>query len=93
MISSRLKGLYKSWINTTDLDSLKNSGKLLHLAKFYHPLITVDFVRHLGELKKEMEKYSNLIFIGGWSEGLETQNSAIISAQKALENYKIFKGE
>jgi predicted NAD/FAD-binding protein len=90
MISNRLNGIYKSWASTEAIEQLKRSGKLLHVTSFWHPLITTDFVAQLGILHQQVNQFPSLYLSGGWSEGLETQNSAIISGKHASEKYKAF---
>ncbi|WP_430402524.1 NAD(P)-binding protein [Fluviicola sp.] len=90
MISNRLNGIYKSWASTEAIEQLKRSGKLLHVTSFWHPLITTDFVTQLGILHRQVDQFPSLYLSGGWSEGLETQNSAIISGKHAAEKYKAF---
>lgn len=90
MISNRLDGIYKSWTSIEAIEKLKKSGKLLHVTSFWHPLITTDFIKHLGILHEQVNQFPSLYLSGGWSEGLETQNSAIISGKHATEKYKAF---
>jgi len=90
MISNRLDGIYKSWTNTEAIEQLKKSGKLLHVTSFWHPLITTDFIAQLAILHQQVNQFPSLYLSGGWSEGLETQNSAIISGKHAAEKYKEF---
>lgn len=90
MISDRLNGIYKSWVSTEAISELKASGKLLHLVSFWHPLVTTKFVEQLTVLSSKTAEISSLYFAGGWSEGLETQNSAVISGKHALDKYRIF---
>ncbi|MBX2909282.1 MAG: hypothetical protein KF706_06600 [Chitinophagales bacterium] len=92
MISPRLNGIYKSWLSQNDIDKLNASKKILHIASFYHPLITPEFISHLDTLHQHLKKVSNFYIGGGWSEGLETQNSAVVSGKHALDKYKIFIG-
>lgn len=91
MISGRLNGIYKSWLSQNDIEKLKSNHKILHQTTFYHPLITPDFIKHLESLHQCIDNISNLHIGGGWSEGLETQNSAVNSSKRALEKYKSFK--
>ncbi len=93
MVSDRLNGIYKSWLTQDDINTLTASGKLLHLTSFYHPLITTEFVDNLKILHKQIKPIDNLYLGGGWSEGLETQNSAVISGKHALDKYKDFVKE
>jgi uncharacterized protein len=90
MISNRLDGIYKSWVSTDAIEQLKKSGKLLHVTSFWHPLITTDFITQLGILHQQVALFPTLYLSGGWSEGLETQNSAVVSGKHAAEKYKAF---
>jgi predicted NAD/FAD-binding protein len=90
MISDRLNGIYKSWLSTEAIEELKKSGKLLHVSSFWHPLITTDFIAQLEILHKQVNEFPSLYLSGGWSEGLETQNSAVISGKHAAEKYRVF---
>ncbi|MNJ85128.1 protoporphyrinogen oxidase [compost metagenome] len=92
MISDRLSGIYKSWVSSETVSELKVSGKLLHIVSFWHPLITTKFMEQLTVLSSKTAEIPSLYLSGGWSEGLETQNSAVISGQHALDKYKIFFG-
>lgn len=91
LISPRLEGIYKSWMSGEDTQRVKEKGLLLHETTFYHPLITPEFVAHLQELKALSGKLEGVCIIGGWTEGLETQNSAVVSAKRAVEVYKNWK--
>jgi predicted NAD/FAD-binding protein len=91
MISKRLGGIYKSWVSVEAIENLKKSGKLLHVTSFWHPLITTDFMAQLAIMHQQLNQFPTLYLSGGWSEGLETQNSAVISGMHALEKYKVFK--
>lgn len=90
MISDRLDGIYKSWVSSEAIERLKKSGKLLHVTSFWHPFMTTDFIANLGVLHQQVDQFPSLYLSGGWSEGLETQNSAIISGKRAAEKYKAF---
>lgn len=90
MISDRLDGIYKSWASPEAIEQLRKAGKLLHVTTFWHPLITTNFVAKLDVLHKQIAEVPSLYLSGGWSEGLETQNSAVISGKHASEKYKTF---
>lgn len=90
MISHRFDGIYKSWLNPHAVEQLKKSGKLLHSTSFWHPMITPDFITHVEILRKQVQEIPSLYLSGGWSEGLETQNSAVISGKHAAEKYHDF---
>lgn len=94
VISPRLDGIYKSWVSEDDKEEkkkMKANGTFLEETTFWHQLITPQFVSNLEKLNEQMKAFNNLVIIGGWSEGLETQNSAVQSAQRSLEKYKTFK--
>jgi len=88
MISNRTNGIYKSWLNAKDTEFLESKNAILHQQLFHHPMITTDFVKYLSKLKEIVSKHPQLEVIGGWTEGLETQNSAVLSARRAVESYK-----
>lgn len=90
MISPRLDGIYKSWMSEEDTRRVKEKGLFLHETTFYHPLITPEFVANLEKLHAQVDQVKGLCIIGGWTEGLETQNSAVLSAKRALEVYQSF---
>jgi hypothetical protein len=90
MISPRLNGIYKTWASVETIEQLKKSGKILHVTSFWHPLITPDFITQLENLRKHIAEVPSLYLAGGWSEGFETQNSAVISGKHAAEKYKAF---
>jgi hypothetical protein len=54
-------------------------------------MITPEFKLDLIKLKEIEKKYSNIYFAGGWSEGLETQETAIISGMNASLKYQAFR--
>lgn len=88
MISQRTKGIYKSWLNDSDVEAIRGKKLLLHRQVFQHPMITTAFVVNLAHLKSAVKMHPQLEIIGGWTEGLETQNSAVLSAKRAVESYK-----
>lgn len=87
MISERLNGIYKSWMSEEDTKKLKEKSLFLHETTFYHPLITPEFVENLKKVHGAVKDIPGLCIIGGWSEGLETQNSAVVSGRRALQRY------
>ncbi len=92
LISNCLEGVYKSWISAEEANKIRKKSLLLYETVFYHPLITVEFIEHLNVLHRQIDNFAaDFCIIGGWSEGLETQNSAVLSGQRALEVYKKFK--
>jgi predicted NAD/FAD-binding protein len=90
MISQRLNGIYKSWMSEEDTEKIKIQGLFLHETTFYHPLITPEFVANVQKLHTVVNTIPGLCIIGGWSEGLETQNSAVVSGRRSLQSYKDF---
>lgn len=93
MISPRLEGIYKSWMSEKEVQQIKEKGLFLHETTFYHPLITPSFVNSLGELHLLTDSIPGICFAGGWTEGLETQNSAVLSGKRALQRYQQIKND
>lgn len=91
MIDSRYQGVYKSWFTDSLTAKVKANGTFLHESVFNHPLITPEFNLSLEKLRNALLTFPKIAVCGGWSEGLETQESAIISGKKALEKYQQFK--
>jgi predicted NAD/FAD-binding protein len=91
MIHDRYRGIYKSWLTEEMAANIKRNGKFIHEEIFWHPLITPKFNESLDELNKESEKYNGLSIAGGWTLGLETQQTAVLSGKKAAEKYIRFK--
>lgn len=90
VVNPEWKGLYKSWMNKQDLEMVKSSGSFIHQETFYHPLITPQFHTYLQTLKQLEENQPKIYFAGGWSEGLETQETATNSGKKAVEKVKAY---
>lgn len=90
MISKRLNGIYKSWVNDSIITDITKKRKLLHLVSFWHPLITPKFIQSIKLMHQEAAQIPSIYFAGGWSEGLETQNSAVISGQHAADKFVQF---
>lgn len=91
IISDRLNGIYKSWVNEKQKQQIQERGHLLSESTFWLSMITPAFIENVKKVNDSMMNNKNLVIIGGWSEGLETQNSAVLSAQRSLEKYKNFK--
>ncbi|MES2800672.1 MAG: FAD-dependent oxidoreductase [Bacteroidota bacterium] len=91
MISDQYSGIYKSWVNNRQIEEIKANGKLFATATFWINLVTPQVVLNLNQLKVEVGTFNSLAIIGGWSEGMETQNTAVKSALRSLESYKAFK--
>lgn len=90
VVNPEWKGFYKSWMTEIDLEKVRSSGAFIHQEKFNHPLITPQFHAYLLTLKRLEEAQPQLYFAGGWSEGLETQETATNSGKKAAEKVKRF---
>lgn len=91
MIDARYNGIYKSWLTKELCDKVKANGSFLHEEVFYHPLITPEFNTSLFKLNDAVEKVSGLSLCGGWTQGLETQETAVHSGQVIVEKYRKFQ--
>lgn len=91
MIAPRYEGIYKSWITEEMCAKIKAGGHFYHEELFYHPLITPAFNAALAKLNQAMEQEKGLHLSGGWTQGLETQETAVVSGKKAKEKYEAFK--
>lgn len=87
MISDRLDGIYKSWMSDEEKQHVIERGAFLMEEIFYHPLITPEFISIIQTVNKEVEPFENISIVGAWSEGLETQNSAVQSGKRAALDY------
>ena len=90
VVNPEWKGLFKSWMTEQQLELVKTNGMFIHRETFHHPLITPEFHSHLLSLKNLTNELTNIYFAGGWSEGLETQETATNSGKKAAEKVKVF---
>lgn len=90
VVNPEWKGLYKSWMRKDDLEKVKSSVAFIHQEIFNHPLITPLFHEHLIKLKQLEMNQSQIYFAGGWSEGLETQEAATNSGEKAAEKVSLY---
>lgn len=90
VVNPEWKGLYKSWMTEKDLERVKSSGAFIHQEKFNHPIITSEFHAYLLTLKRLEKNQQQLYFAGGWSEGLENQETATNSGKKAAEKVKLY---
>jgi len=90
VVNPEWKGLYKSWMTEQQLETVKSNGSFIHHETFYHPLITPGFHAYLTTLKQIEDQSANIYFAGGWSEGLETQETATNSGKKAADKVKMF---
>lgn len=93
MIDKRYEGIYKSWLTEELATKLKINGHFMHEEIFWHPLITPKFNESLQKMNLETKKVKGLCFAGGWTQGLETQETAVISGKKAAEIFKNFNIE
>lgn len=93
LISEDLSGIYKSWMPDATAQKLKAGPHFIHEYTFYHPLITTGFVNHLANISKLSKNFRNFSIIGGWAEGLETQNSAVLSGRRACLEYINWKNQ
>jgi predicted NAD/FAD-binding protein len=84
-------GLYKSWLSENDMQSVKEKNCFIHQEVFNHPLISPTFISNLIKLKIIMQNYENIYIAGGWTEGLETQETAVISGKAAAKKYILYK--
>lgn len=91
MIDGRYEGIYKSWITEEMCAQIKTGGHFYHEEIFYHPLITPEFNKALTELNQALKQEKGLHLSGGWTQGLETQETAVVSGKKAKEKYEVFK--
>lgn len=85
------KGIYKSWVSPQLHSMLKEKGLIIHEEVFKHPLITPEFSDYIIELKKSLNNYPRIYVAGGWTQGLETQETAILSGREAAQMYTKFK--
>lgn len=91
MVADRYAGIYKSWLTEELCDRVKANGCFFHEEIFYHPLITPAFKGSLLKLDEAVGRIKNLFVGGGWTQGLETQESAVVSGKTAMEKYKKYK--
>ncbi len=89
-IDKAYTGLYKSWLKDADLERVKANGTFVDVQVFDHPLISPEFVTALHALHNQVSRIDNLYFSGGWSEGLETQETAILSGERAAEKCRVY---
>lgn len=85
MISKRLKGYYKSWVNDQELQRLQSSGKLIQSGTFWLPYLSLDFSKNLQEVNAEFAHFNNVAFAGAWTAGFDTQYNAVVSGKRAAE--------
>ena len=90
VVNPEWKGLFKSWMTDQQLELVKTNKTFIHRETFNHPLITPEFHSRLITLKNLTNELTNIYFAGGWSEGLETQETATNSGKKAAEKVKLF---
>lgn len=87
MISERCAGIYKSWMTDSEKSKVISNGTFIMEELFYHPLITPEFVSTITKVKEITATLKDISIIGAWSEGLETQNSAVQSGKRATKEY------
>lgn len=85
MIEQEMKGIYKSWLSDSDLKKVKENGTYLADQVFFHPMITTGFMQSLEIMKAKESSIPNFAVAGGWTERLETQETAIRSAKRAVQ--------
>lgn len=93
VIHPRYKGIYKSWVSDDVYAKIKANHLMIHEELFYHPLITPFFVDNIAKMKTMVKEFKGLDFAGGWSQGLETQETAILSGMEAARQYMIWKNK
>src|SRR5690606_3335117 len=93
MVDERYEGIYKSWLSEEMCAQVKQRGCFLHETVFNHPLITPAFSENLERMEQLLETRKDLYIGGGWTQGLETRETALISGRKAMEKYIRFKAE
>jgi hypothetical protein len=85
-VNKKYTGLYKSWLSESDYNKVKSNGTFIHEETFWHPMLPAKIMEMLAYLKGEINKHKGLHIAGGWTEGLETQETAVKSAKRvALE--------
>lgn len=82
-INPKWEGVYKSWLSTAQVEELKANRKFIHEVVFDHPMITHAAVQEIRKAMQLVQKIPHLYIIGGWSLGLETQESACLSGFQA----------
>jgi predicted NAD/FAD-binding protein len=88
-VNKKYAGLYKSWLSEADYKKVKSNGTFIHEETFWHPMLPAKIMEMLSYLKKEIDTHDGLHIAGGWTEGLETQETAVKSAKRvALEIYQ-----
>lgn len=88
-IDPRYEGLYKSWLPAEKIAEVKAAGLFLAERSFFHPMITTEFIENTQKLQAiEQQLHARGFAIaGGWTQGMETQETAVISGQKAAAVY------
>jgi predicted NAD/FAD-binding protein len=77
------EGIYKSWLNDSDLEKVRSNGTFIDVQVFDHALLTPEFKEQLEKLYALSATIPNIYFAGGWSEGQETQETGVNSGEKA----------
>jgi predicted NAD/FAD-binding protein len=83
LINADFEGIYKSWFTEEDLKKVRDNGTFLESKTFYLPLVDEKFTNALLELYKCASTFPHLFFAGSWSEGIDNQENAVQSGEKA----------
>lgn len=87
-INKKYDGIYKSWVSKSIYDKIIEMKLLIHEEYFSHPLITPKFIANIERLKKTLPANTGIYIAGGWSQGLEMQETAVLSGKEAAEKYE-----
>ena len=93
MISDRSDGIYKSWMSDEEKQHVIERGVFIMEQIFDHPIVTPEFISIIQTVNKLSEKFDNICIAGGWTEGLETQNSTVQSGKSATKKYISWKNK
>lgn len=83
LISEQFDGIYKSWFSEKDLEYVMKNGTYLSSKSFYLPLVNEEYTDALHDLYKNSSLFPNIFFAGSWSEGVDNQENAVKSGEKA----------
>jgi predicted NAD/FAD-binding protein len=83
LISEQFDGIYKSWFSDKDLEQVMKNGTFLCSKSFYLPLVNEEYTDALNDLYKNSSLFPNIFFAGSWSEGVDNQENAVKSGEKA----------
>lgn len=90
LIDKKYHGIYKSWLSDEELNKLKQNGTLISSKEFNLPLVDIQFNESLNKLYQYSSNIPNLFFAGSWSEGVDNQENAVISGEKAAQKCRKF---